>query len=571
MSARARLPVVLLWHMHQPQYRDALTGQYVLPWTYLHAIKDYTDMAAHLEAQPAARAVVNFTPVLIEQLEELARRIAEHLATGTVLPDPVLGLLGPEPVPAEPAQRLALLRACLRGHRQHMIERFGPYLELATIAETLGSSERIAYASDQFIHDLAVWYHLAWLGETVRRTEPLVARLTERGREFSAGQRRDLLTLIGQLIAQVVPRYRALAAGGRVELSLTPYGHPIIPLLLDFASAREAVPGMTLPAHPGYPGGRERARWHIEEGLRVFARAFGAAPAGCWPAEGAISAPTLELLAAAGGFRWAASSAGVLRASLELEAPEAAADPLAYNRPYRMPGTGMHCFFRDDSLSDLIGFTYATWHGDDAAHNFVNELLTLAERYQNSGNHALLIALDGENAWEHYPFNGYYFLRALYGLLAEHPRLELLTLSDCLARGLQPAPLPRVMAGSWVHGTLATWMGDAAKNHAWDLLCSAKQDYDRVLQSMTDPAQRLQCTRQLALCESSDWFWWFGDYNPAEAVQQFDRLYRRQLVTLYRRLNLPPPPQLASPISSGGGTPEHGGVMQRARVWPAPP
>jgi alpha-amylase/alpha-mannosidase (GH57 family) len=365
-------------------------------------------------------------------------------------------------------------------------------------------------------------------------------------------------------VMQVVPRYRALAAGGRIELSVTPYGHPIIPLLLDFESARDAVPGMPLPKHAAYAGGAARARWHIEEAVRVHTRAFGSPPAGCWPAEGAISAATLELLGATGGFRWAASSSAVLRGSLALTDPQAAADPLAYNRPYRLAGTGLSCFFRDDSLSDLIGFTYATWHGDDAAHNLVNELSALAQRYDGSSNHALLIALDGENAWEHYPFNGYYFLRALYALLADHPRFELTTLSECLARGIQPAPLPRVLAGSWVHGTLATWMGDAAKNRAWDLLCDAKDAYDRVMLNMTDPAQRAQCGRQLALCESSDWFWWFGDYNPAEAVMQFDRLYRRQLVTLYRRLNLAPPGELALPISAGGGMAEHGGVMRRA-------
>src|SRR5438477_3505422 len=157
--------------MHQPQYKDALTGQYALPWTYLHAVKDYTDMAAHLEGNPAARAVVNFTPLLIEQIEELARRVAEHLHNGSPLPDPVLALLGPDPVPTEPAARLELLRTCLRAQRQQMIERFGPYLELATIAETLATPERVAYASDQFIHDLAVWYHLAWLGESVRSEE----------------------------------------------------------------------------------------------------------------------------------------------------------------------------------------------------------------------------------------------------------------------------------------------------------------------------------------------------------------------------------------------------------------
>src|SRR5579864_802984 len=148
MPAAARLPVVLLWHMHQPQYRDAFNARYALPWTYLHAIKDYTDMAAHLEANAAARAVVNFSPVLIEQLEDLGRRIGEHLKSGTALPDPVLALLGPDPVPTEPAERLALLNSCLRAQRKQMIERFGPYLELATIAETLGTHERISYASD---------------------------------------------------------------------------------------------------------------------------------------------------------------------------------------------------------------------------------------------------------------------------------------------------------------------------------------------------------------------------------------------------------------------------------------
>jgi alpha-amylase/alpha-mannosidase (GH57 family) len=564
VSAAQRLPVVLLWHMHQPQYRDALTGRYALPWTYLHAIKDYTDMAAHLEGNSSARAVVNFTPLLIEQLEELSARIAEHLENGAPLPDPVLALLGPDPLPREPAARLEVLRACLKAQRKQMIERFGPYLELATIAETLGTLERVGYASDQFIHDLAVWYHLAWLGETVRRSDPLAARLTELGRNFSAGQRRELLSLIGTLVADVVPRYRRLGEQGQCELSVTPYGHPIIPLLVDFRSARDAVPDMTLPDHPAYPGGPARATWHVEEALRVFTRAFGVRPAGCWPAEGAISARTLETLSF-GGFRWVASSAAVLRESLSLGGAEAAADPLAYNRPYRLGGTGMSCFFRDDMLSDLIGFTYATWHGDDAAANLVSELAQLAREYGKSADHAVLIALDGENAWEHYPFNGYYFLKALYRQLADHPALELTTLSAALRRGLKPAPLPCLRAGSWVHGTLATWVGEAAKNRAWDLLCAAKEAYDRVMQEATlEPAQRDAAGRQLALCEGSDWFWWFGDYNPADAVGQFDRLFRRQLLTLYRRLNLPAPAGLSQPIASGHGAPEHGGVMRRA-------
>jgi alpha-amylase/alpha-mannosidase (GH57 family) len=563
-TSGSRLPVVLLWHMHQPQYRDALTGQYVLPWTYLHAIKDYTDMAAHLEGNPAARSVVNFSPVLIEQIQEISQRIAEHLRSGAPLPDPVLGLLGPDPVPTEPATRLELLRACLRAQRKQMIERFGPYLELATIAETLATPERITYASDQLIHDLAVWYHLAWLGETVRRSDTLVSDLTERGRSFTPLHRRQLLTLIGDLVSTVIPRYRALSEKGQIELSVTPYGHPIIPLLLDFGSAREAVPNMPLPEHGSYPGGAERATWHIEHGIRVFTEAFGKHPVGCWPAEGAINRGTLELLERH-QFRWAATGTNVLRGCLELGDRQAVHDPRAYNRPYRVPGARLTCFFRDDALSDLIGFTYATWHGDDAAHNLVNEVAQLARKYGNAPGHAVLIALDGENAWEHYPFNGYYFLRALYSLLASHPLLELTTLSDCVERGLEPAPLQKVMTGSWVHGTLATWMGDPAKNRAWDLLCEAKLAFDRVMQAHPLEAEhKAAAERQLALCESSDWFWWFGDYNPADAVSQFDRLYRRQLVCLYRLLGLEAPPGLSQPISAGGGHAEHGGVMRRA-------
>ena len=523
MTSQTRLPVVLLWHMHQPQYRDALTGEYVLPWTYLHAIKDYTDMAAHLESVPAARAVVNFTPVLIEQLEEIAQRTNAHLQTGSPLPDPVLALLGPDPVPRDPAARLDLMKACLRAQRKQMIERFGPYLELATIAETLATPERIAYASNQLIHDLAVWYHLAWLGETVRRADPVATALTTQGRGFTEAQRRQLLTVIADQVSSVVPRYRRLAERGQCELSITPYGHPIFPLLLDFQVAREAVPNMALPQHADYAGGAERAQWHVDEGLRVFTRAFGVRPSGCWPSEGAISRGTLELLDRS-GFKWTASSTNVLRGSLSLSGSAAPTDPLAYNRPYQVPGTSLNAFFRDDALSDLIGFTYATWHGDDAANHLVNEVAQLAHRYAESSNHAVVIALDGENAWEHYPFNGYYFLRALYASLANHPLLELTTLSECLTRGIKPAPLSQVMAGSWVHGTLATWMGAPEKNRAWDLLCDAKLAFDRVMRvGSLGEEQKAAAGRQLALCESSDGFWWFGDYNPQDAVTQFDR------------------------------------------------
>ncbi len=567
MSAAGRFPVVLLWHMHQPHYRDALSGRYILPWTYLHAIKDYVDMAAHLEDCPEARAVVNFAPVLLEQLEELAARVAAHLARGTQLPDPVLALLADAPLPADPAARLALVRACLRAERTHLIGRYPAYAELAALAGSLGTPERIAYASDQYLRDLAVWYHIAWLGETVKRRDGRVAALIDRERDFTPQHRRTLLELIGELLAGLLPRYRRLAEGGRVELAVSPYGHPILPLLLDFNAARESSPGAPLPRASRYPGGVERAAWHLREAQRVFERCFGTRAAGCWPSEGAISAPALQLIDGC-GFRWVASSANVLRGCLAASGsaePANGAEAPSVSRAWRLDGQQLRCVFRHDELSDLIGFTYSRWHGDDAVAHFVAELERVARLEDGSRGRFVLVALDGENAWEHYPFNGYYFLQGLYAALTRHPTLRLATLGELVDGDVETAALPRVVAGSWVHGTLATWMGDRDKNAGWDLLVEAKQAADAVLaQGDLAPGLRAAIEHQLALCESSDWFWWFGDYNPYEAVRDFDELYRHQLTSLYRLLGRPPPAALAHAISVGRGTPEGGGVMRRA-------
>jgi alpha-amylase/alpha-mannosidase (GH57 family) len=561
-----RFPVVLLWHMHQPQYRDPVSGTYILPWTYLHAIKDYVDMASHLEANPRARAVVNFTPVLLEQLEELAARLTAHLGRGEPLPDPVLALLTETPLPADPEARLALIQACLRAEPTQLIGRYPPYAELAALAALAaaqGAHVTVRYASDQYLRDLAVWFHIAWLGETVKRSDARVAVLIEQQRNFTAAHRRTLLELIGGLLAGLLRRYRTLADRGQVELATSPYGHPILPLLIDFQSARESIPDAPLPHAAAYPGGEERAAWHLQEATRVFQRAFGRAPAGCWPSEGAISARAVQLIEQH-GLGWAASSGNVLRNCVEA-AGEGGATACELNA-WRVPGENLSLFFRHDELSDLIGFTYSGWHGDDAVRHFVGELERLAREHSDRPGAMVLVALDGENAWEHYPFNGYYFLHGLYAALADHPQLELSTPSELLTRQPVHAPLPRVVAGSWVHGTLATWIGDPDKNKGWDLLVQAKIAVDEVLAGgQTLPQERAAIERQLALCESSDWFWWFGDYNPSEAVLEFDRLYRRQLGSLYRLLRQEPPEALAQVISVGRGAPEGGGVMRRAR------
>lgn len=563
--------------MHQPPYRDALSGRYVLPWTYLHAIKDYTDMAAHLEEVPGAKAVVNFTPVLIAQIEDLTAAVRECLDRGAALPDALLATLDAVPLPQEPQARLALLRACLRADRENLIRRHAPFEELVGMAEAFDAPERIGYASDQYLHDLAVWYHLAWMGEAVRREDARVLALVTKARGFDAADRRVLLGLVGELLASVLPRFRRLAEQGRCELAVSPYSHPILPLLFDFAAARASEPHAPRPHHDAYPGGAERVRWHLDHARREFERVFGFAPRGCWPSEGAISDQAVRAIEAA-GFDWLATSVSVLRPSLAasgIAVPDDgdAAERLL-NRGFHVPGGqrtdgGLECYFRHDGVSDLIGFSYSRWHGDDAAANFAHELGALAARTAGEPGRVLLVALDGENAWEYYPFNGWYFLRAMYATLAAHPDIRLVTLSEIVdehrATGVAATPLPRVRAGSWVYGTLSTWMGDPDKNAGWDLLCEAKRAFDSVVAAgRLDAAARARAEQQLAACEASDWFWWFGDYNPAGAVRDFDELFRHQLTSLYRALDLPPPESLAHRISIGRGAPEAGGVMRRS-------
>jgi alpha-amylase/alpha-mannosidase (GH57 family) len=558
--------------MHQPPYRDALSGRYVLPWTYLHAIKDYTDMAWHLEAQPGAKAVVNFTPVLIGQIEDLDRSVRANLQEGVPLPDALLATLSATPLPADSAGRLLIMRACLRADRENLIGRFPPLGRLADLATAVNTPEHVQYVSDQMLYDLSVWYHIAWLGESVRREDPRVAALVAKERAFDAADRLTLLQLIGELLSGVLPRFRKLSESGRCELAVSPYSHPILPLLLDFATAKESEPAAPGPRHASYPGGAERVAWHLQQAVQFHERVFGRAPRGCWPSEGAISEATIRAIEAA-GFDWLATSVAVLRPSLGLanipvpEDNDAAERML--NRPFRIPGSDLNCFFRQDAISDLIGFTYSGWHGDDAAANFVRELERAEEITRGQAGRALLVALDGENAWEYYPYNGFYFLRALYKALTEHPRLKLMTLSEIVdekrAAGIEPAALPRVRAGSWVYGTLSTWMGAADKNAGWDLLCEAKLAFDAAVAGghLTD-SELYRAREQLAACEASDWFWWFGDYNPAAAVRDFDELFRHQLASLYRSLHMEPPATLDHSISTGHGTPESGGVMRRS-------
>ena len=578
---RPKLYLNLYWHMHQPDYRDLATNEYVLPWTYLHAIKDYSDMAYHLEENPAARVSFNFVPILLEQLEDYTQQFKTNS-----IRDPLLALLIKEDLSDISHDECHLIcESCFKSHHEKMLSPFPHYqrlLQIYQLVEPLmkqhAATERdeFHYLSAQYKADLLVWYHLAWCGESLRRTNPVVQALMTKGALFTDEERMQLFAVIADTISSLIPRYKALMQRKQIELSTTPYYHPILPLLLDFRSTLDAMPDAPLPDSPSYQGGQARAVAHVQSAKKSHAQHFGVTPRGMWPAEGGVSHAALSLMAEH-GLEWAATGQAVLFNSLaKSHLSNFNKDEYLY-QPYRVTNgkNDILCFFRDDQLSDKIGFEYAKIHSRDAVSDFMKTLEDIHCNNTSEHSRVVSVILDGENAWEYFPYNGYYFLTELYAALTNHPDIQMTTFSDIVDmyqhgntsdQGLSAPVLPQVAAGSWVYGTFSTWIGSNDKNLAWDLLCAAKKTYDNVIaQHVLDANQLKACEQQLAICEGSDWFWWFGDYNSSDSVASFDQLYRRNLINLYILLGQPVPDVLYKRISAGGGNSENAGTMRRGQ------
>lgn len=576
---KKKLKLVLCWHMHQPNYRDGLDGQYRLPWVYLHGIKDYVDMVAHLEMCPTAKVVVNFAPVLLEQLDDYAQMMRTWLKEGGEMADPLLNWVsGNECVKKNVQQRLDIVEACEKAFAPTMIDPFPAFKKLIEMSRCdkdtkVEEASCLAYFNQKFFTDLLMWYHLAWMGHSLRLNDARVQKLIEKGNEgihFSEKDQILLIEIIADTIESIIPRYRALMERDQIEIAMTPYGHPIVPLLIDFNAMKDAQFNAPMPKSKGYPDGYDRSRWHMDKGIEVYEHYFGTKPKGVWLSEGGVSEEAVGLLDSY-GIQWTASGEGVWRHSCEashLNAHDINSKKILYS-PLQQGSKKCALFFRDDGLSDLIGFQYKDWGPEDAANNFAHNLHNIANFLEKEDGGKLdekvvSVILDGENAWEYYPDNAYHFMNALYCKLSMDDRIEMTTFSQALADGVKVQHLPTLKSGSWVYGSFSTWIGEKDKNAGWDLLVEAKEVYDQVIASKKLSDEQIQlATEQLAICEGSDWFWWFGGYNPSGSVRDFDQLYRRHLTKLYQLLGKQPPEQLQIPLSYGGGEMANGGVMQK--------
>jgi len=524
---KRRLQVVFLWHMHQPSYEDPRSGLQMLPWTWLHGVKDYAEMAEVQRRVPEMRTVVNFTPSL---LESLGRYLSED-----PVPDRTLRLVLRDPDALSTADRQFLLRTCFAVHQEVWFQRFPRYRELHELrngSPTLGPVLH-RFGTQEMI-DLEVLFLLSWCGPTLQQ-DPRVTAIARKQRGFAPEDRETLVQVGQEMIRRIVPAWKDLWDTGQAELSTTPFHHPILPLLFSTQAAVEARPETELPL-ARFQAPEEAAR-QLDEGLRYFAEVFGRPARGLWPAEGAVSQQAVDLIASR-GLSWICTDEEILRRSLG-----GSLTPSERLSPHSWGGTGI--FFRDHFLSDQIGFVYSRWPREQAVRHFLHELRLRADTWKDP-RAVVVIALDGENAWEHYLCGGFPFLEDLYRGVCESGFAEPVTFSEYLQRHGPGKPLEQLATGSWIDGTLNTWIGDPVKNRAWSYLAEALEVVRQV--GLLPPDKESRVRRLLMRAEASDWFWWFGSGHSSIHEPEFDFLFRENLRALYQELGTPVPEALDRPV-----------------------
>jgi alpha-amylase/alpha-mannosidase (GH57 family) len=517
-----------VWHMHQPFYKNLVTGEYRLPWTRMHALKDYYGMVKILDEFPGIRQTFNLVPSMMLQIHDYAQ--------GTAV-DPFLRVaITPADELSDEDQEFLLNYSFNLTPR--MIGRFPRYRELFDawiVSGRLPSRARRMFGQRD-LRDLQVLSQLAWFDEEFLEHDPLVVELVRKGRNYTRADQHLVTVKQREIIALVLPAYRQFAASGQIEISTTPFYHPILPLLCDSDIANVSHPYVPLPTRFRYP---DDAREQLQRARHFIEKEFGHSSLGLWPSEGSVSDDVLSI-AADVGFRWIGTDNGVLARTLHRSAtPEVSYHPYIWSQD----GREISVIFRDHHLSDLIGFVYSKMGAAEAADHFLQHIRM---NTAHSGDALVPIILDGENAWEHYDHNGRPFLRELYTRIAADPQMHALTVSESIGH-MGGQRIDHIFPGSWINANFDVWIGADEDNRAWELLLRARQTFDQLSAGVSDE-QRNLAYEELLIAEGSDWCWWYGPEHDSENRPDFDQLYRDHLANVYRALGTRVPDELARPI-----------------------
>jgi alpha-amylase/alpha-mannosidase (GH57 family) len=557
------LRLIFLWHQHQPFYKDLVTGEYRLPWVRLHALKDYYGMVKLLDEFPNVHQNFNLVPSLMTQIQDYVDGTAQ---------DPFLAVAAKPAKDLTPEERQFAVQYLFQANPANLIARYPRYWELREKFREHGYSAEKAekYFDAQQFTDLQVLSQIAWFDEFFLE-EKDVAELVKKERDYSLEDQKFVIAKERELIGKVLPAHAAAAKKGSIEISATPFYHPILPLVCDTNAGSVSSPGLPLPQrrfrHP------EDAREQLQRALDLHQQVFGVRPKGVWPSEGSVSEEVLAI-AHSLGIKWMATDEGVLGRSTGVffqrdgngRLPGHLAERLYNIHRYESGGTEMHMVFRDHTISDLIGFVYSGMNPGDAAAHLLHNIKEAAAPVLSQGRDAVVsVILDGENAWEYYPKSGREFLRRFYDALQREQGLEALTISEAIDRQRNVAQLGSLVPGSWINANFNVWIGAPEDNRSWDYLHHARDFYAQHAPHASE-AQRKLAFEEIMIAEGSDWNWWYGPEHHSANDRDFDELYRKHLSNVYQALGATPPDYLIQPITAAEVRPAF--IPQTAYIHP---
>jgi alpha-amylase/alpha-mannosidase (GH57 family) len=537
--------VVFLWHMHQPYYVNPSTRTAMMPWVRLHAVKGYLDMVSLLPDYPGVRVNMNMTPVLLLQLKELGEGSVRDLWLEWAR-RPAADLEDPE--------RLALLENYFKINHEHLVRPFPRYWELLNKRGFQFDREEakrgMRYWSTQDFLDLQTWFNLAWCGYTAERLYPELRELKRKGRGFTEQEKGRVLEIHGEIVRRIVPLYREAEDRGQVEITTTPFFHPILPLVYDSGLAERCLPGRVFPQRFHWP---EDAEAQMRMAVDQHTAMFGKAPRGLWPSEGSV-APELVPLMQKVGLRYFCSDEENLFRSLAMDPAAHGTHPdhLEMFQAWRVEHAGAEvaAFFREKPLSDFIGFMASKNEPAQAAGHLLHHLRAIAAVLPR-GRGVIPLILDGENAWETFADGGEGFLRGVYGGLEAESELKSVTMEQCLDLEPPTKTVRTLHTGSWISSNFDIWIGEEEENRAWDLLGQTREFLQKQLEGGLLPeAQRVAALQEIYAAEGSDWFWWYGPDFSTENDALFDELFRQHLKNVYTLCGRLPPAILEEPITS---------------------
>jgi alpha-amylase/alpha-mannosidase (GH57 family) len=522
--------LAFLWHQHQPMYKNPVTGIYELPWVRFHATKDYYDMVTILDGFPKIKSNINLVPSLIMQLEEYASGSAKDRFMDLTLKDAKL---------LTTDEKIFISTNFFLANLDNMIL---PYPRYSQLYDKKVQKPDGSLFEEQDLRDLQMWFNLSWFDPYWRKNDEFIKYLYDKGKDFTEEEKRKLIDKQIEVCGKIVFKHKEVQDRGQLEVTVTPFYHPILPLLCDTDVAKEAIPEIVLPqkrfVHP------EDASWHIENAVSYYEERFGVKPSGMWPSEGSVSNAVIELISGA-GIKWTATDEAILFNSVN----NISQDRRHLFKPFQLNinGKGLNIIFRDHGLSDLIGFVYSKWDAQDAANDFIAKVKGIGE-YASSVTDAPLVSviLDGDNCWEYYKNDGWDFLTALYEKLSADEEIETVRVSDYLAKFPPKEVITNLTAGSWINGNFGIWIGSAEDNKSWDFLSITR---DMLIKNENSENIK-EAWNAFHAAEGSDWNWWYGDEHSSSNDNDFDFLYRQQLIKVYESLGMAAPETLFESIAN---------------------